>query len=299
MKINYSQEVQAALDGCKPVLALESTIIAHGMPYPKNLEFAQQAESLCKNQGVVPATVAIINGQVYVGLEKNQIELISKEPLVKKISRRELGFALSRKLHGAVTVSATMHIAHSAGIRVFATGGIGGVHRGVENTLDISEDLSALGSIPMIVVSAGAKAILDIGRTLEYLETSGVLVVGYKTNEFPSFYSRRSGFQGLYQVDSAETIANIHQENLECGLLSALLVANPIQKKDEIPAQDIEEIITSACTSALENNVSGKNLTPYLLAEIVRKTNGRSLDSNRALALNNVALGAEISLKAS
>ena len=299
MKINYSQEVQAALDGCKPVLALESTIIAHGMPYPKNLEFAQQAESLCKNQGVVPATVAIINGQVYVGLEKNQIELISKEPLVKKISRRELGFALSRKLHGAVTVSATMHIAHSAGIRVFATGGIGGVHRGVENTLDISEDLSALGSIPMIVVSAGAKAILDIGRTLEYLETSGVLVVGYKTNEFPSFYSRRSGFQGVCQVDSAETIANIHQENLECGLASALLVANPIQKKDEIPAQDIEEIITSACTSALENNVSGKNLTPYLLAEIVRKTNGRSLDSNRALALNNVALGAEISLKAS
>ena len=299
MKINYSQEVQAALDGCKPILALESTIIAHGMPYPKNLEFAQQAESLCKNQGVFPATVAIINGQVYVGLEKNQIELISKEPLVKKISRRELGFALSRKLHGAVTVSATMHIAHSAGIRVFATGGIGGVHRGVENTLDISEDLSALGSIPMIVVSAGAKAILDIGRTLEYMETSGVTVVGYKTNEFPSFYSRRSGFQGVCQVDSAETIANIHQENLECGLASALLVANPIQKKDEIPAQDIEKIIASACSSALENNVSGKKLTPYLLAEIVRKTNGRSLDSNRALALNNVALGAEISLKVS
>jgi pseudouridine-5'-phosphate glycosidase len=297
MKINYSQEVQAALNGCKPVLALESTIIAHGMPYPKNLEFAHQAESLCRNQGVVPATVAIINGQVYVGLEKNQIELISKDVLVKKISRRELGFALSRKLHGAVTVSATMHIAHSAGIRVFSTGGIGGVHRGVENTLDISEDLSALGSIPMIVVSAGAKAILDIGRTLEYMETSGVTVVGYKTNEFPSFYSRHSGFQGIYQVDSAESIANIHQKNLECGLLSALLVANPIQEKDEIPAQEIEAIITSACSKALENNISGKELTPYLLAEIVRKTEGRSLDSNRALALNNVALGAEISLK--
>ena len=145
----------------------------------------------------------------------------------------------------------------------------------------------------------GRDIILDIGRTLEYMETSGVTVVGYKTNEFPSFYSRRSGFQGLYQVDSAETIANIHQENLECGLLSALLVANPIQKKDEIPAQDIEKIITSACFSALKNNISGKKLTPYLLAEIVRKTNGRSLDSNRALALNNVALGAEISLKAS
>ena len=231
MKINYSQEVRTALNDCKPVLALESTIIAHGMPYPKNLEFAQQAESLCRNQGVIPATVAIINGQVYVGLKKNQIEFISKEPLVNKISRRELGFSLSKKLPGAVTVSATMHIAHSAGIRVFATGGIGGVHRGVENTLDISEDLSALGSIPMIVVSAGAKAILDIGRTLEYMETSGVTVVGYKTNEFPSFYSRRSGFQGLYQVDSAETIANNHQDNLDCGMVSAQMVDNPIHKK--------------------------------------------------------------------
>ena len=295
MKIHYSNEVQSALNDHKPILALESTIIAQGMPYPHNLEFAQQAESICRDQGAVPATIAIINGEIYVGLEKDQIELIARDPSVKKFSRRELGIALSENWHGAATVSATMHIARSAGIRVFATGGIGGVHRGAEDTFDISEDLTALGSIPMVVVSAGAKAILDIGRTLEYLETIGVVVVGYKTSEFPAFYSRHSGFHGIHQVNSAKHIALMYRNHTVSGLHSALVVANPVSEKDEIPARDMERIIASACTSAQEKNISGKKLTPYLLAEIVRATEGRSLKTNRALALNNVGLGAEIS----
>ena len=295
MNIHYSNEVQAALNDYKPILALESTIIAQGMPYPHNLEFAQQAESICRDQGAVPATIAFINGEVCVGLEKDQIELIARDPSVKKISRRELGLALSEKWNGAVTVSATMHIALSAGIRIFSTGGIGGVHRSAEDTFDISEDLTALGSIPMVVVSAGAKAILDIGRTLEYLETLGVVVVGYKTSEFPAFYFRHSGFHGIHQVDSAKHIARMYRNHTGCGLHSALLVANPVSKKDEIPARDIEGIIAAACTSAQEKNISGKKLTPYLLAEIVRATGGHSLETNRALALNNVGLGAKIS----
>ena len=299
MKIYYSEEVQNAFNEQRPILALESTIISHGMPYPQNLDFLKEAESLCRNHGVAPATIAIISGKIYIGIENKQIEIITREPSVKKISRREIGTALSKKRHGAVTDSATMQIAYNVGIKVFATGGIGGVHRDVENTLDISEDLTALGTIPMIVVSAGAKAILDIGRTLEYLETIGVPVLGYKTSEFPAFYSRRSGYIGIEKINSTNDIVDIYQKHTNFNLSSSILVANPIPKKDEIPVNDINKIIKSACSDARNNRVSGRQLTPYLLAKIVRKTNGKSLDANIALALNNVRIGAKISKKIS
>tara|TARA_Y100000588_G_scaffold366274_1_gene431819 strand:- start:1327 stop:2229 length:903 start_codon:yes stop_codon:yes gene_type:complete len=297
MKIHYSKEVAKSLKTKRPVLALESTIIAHGMPYPQNLEFAQLAESICKERGVTPATIAIIGGKVFVGLEKDQINFISKESSVKKVSRRELGIAVSNKWNGATTVSATMHLANLSNIKVFATGGIGGVHRGAKDTFDISEDISALGSIPMVVISAGVKAILDVGLTLEQLETNGITLVGYKTNEFPVFYSRNSGYYDIHQANSAKHIAEIHKNNIDVGIHSALLVANPIPKKDEIPSEKMEKIILGACSIAAGNNVTGKILTPYLLAEIFKKTDGRSLDANRSLALNNVSLGTEIALE--
>ena len=296
MKIYYSEEVQDAFSDQTPILALESTIISHGMPYPQNIDFLKEAESICRNSGVVPATIVIISGKIYIGVEKKQIEIIAKDSSVKKVSRREIGTAISKKWHGAVTVSATMQIAFNAGIKVFSTGGIGGVHRNVENTLDISEDLTTLGTIPMIVVSAGAKAILDIGRTLEYLETIGVTVLGYKTGEFPAFYSRRSGLE-IEKINSSVEISDIYRQHTDCNLKSAIMVANPIPKKDEIPTKDINRIIKVACSSARNNGVSGKSLTPYLLTEIVRNTNGKSLDANIALALNNVKLGAKISKK--
>ena len=243
MKIHYSHEVRTTFKEKIPVLALESTIISHGMPFPQNLEFASRAESMCRDQGVVPATIAIIKGKIYAGLNKNQIEFIAKDSSVKKVSRREIGLALFSGWSGALTVSATMHIAKAAGIQAFSTGGIGGVHRDAIDTFDISEDLSALSSTPIVIVSAGAKAILDIGKTLEYLETAGVVVLGYKTNEFPAFYSRLSGFNGIHQVDTAEHIANMYKEHIRCQLKSAVLVANPVPIKDEIPAKDMETII--------------------------------------------------------
>nr|MCS5622039.1 pseudouridine-5'-phosphate glycosidase [Nitrospinaceae bacterium] len=243
MKINYSTEVQRAKKSGLPILALESTIISHGMPYPDNVEFALKAESICKQQGVVPATIAVVSGECCVGLEKTQIEFIAKDVSIKKVSRRELGIAISKKWSGGTTVSATMHIAHHSGISVFSTGGIGGVHRGAELSFDVSEDLTALGSIPMVVVSAGAKAILDLPKTLEMLETLGIPVLGFETDEFPSFYSRNSGLHGLLFVESPDAVAHIYQKNMEAGLSASTLVVNPIPEKDEIPGDEIEKII--------------------------------------------------------
>ena len=294
MKIHTSRDVQLALEAGQPILALESTIIAHGMPFPDSLKFAQQGELLCRDRGVIPATIAIINGEIHVGLEEDLLMFIAENDSVRKTSRRELGIAIVEKWHGATTVSSTMHIAHHLGISVFATGGIGGVHRGAEYSFDVSQDLFALAEIPMIVVSAGAKAILDLPKTIEMMETLGITILGYKTGEFPAFYSRESGVLGIHSVGSDHEIANIYKANISSGISSAVLVANPVPEKDEIPREEIESVIDRACKNAAEVNIIGKNLTPYLLKEIEQKTGGSSLKANKLLALNNISLGINI-----
>ena len=273
---------------------MESTIIAQGMPYPESLDFAQKAEALCREMGVVPATIAIINGVPQVGLDEAQLKFIAHDGSIRKVSRRELGIAASEQWGGATTVSATMHIAHMAGIPVFATGGIGGVHRGAEYSFDVSQDLTALREVPMIVVSAGAKAVLDLPKTIEMLETLGVCVVGYKTNTFPAFYSVDSGLEIPHRVNTAKEIARLYKKNTETGMARAVLVANPVTLEHEIPRKDLEPVITVALKSAKIAGISGKEITPFLLEQIVRATDGRSLKTNIALALNNVQLGANI-----
>ena len=295
MKIHFSTEVESSLIAGKPVLALESTIISHGMPHPDNVEFALKAESICRQQGVVPATIAVVNGECCVGLEKAQIESIAKDPSTKKVSRRELGLAIAKRWSGGTTVSATLHIAHQSGISVFSTGGIGGVHRGAEKTFDVSQDLTALSQIPMVVVSAGAKAVLDLDKTLEALEALGVPVLGFETNEFPAFYSRNSGLFGLLRIEGPGEAAHVYRKNMEVGLSASTLVVNPVPEKDEIPYNEIEKITYGAIKYAREKKIKGKDLTPFLLKEVVKKTEGRSLETNKALAINNVNLGIQIS----
>ena len=276
-------------------MALESTIISHGMPHPDNVEFALKAEFICRQQGVVPATIAVVNGECCVGLEKAQLESIAKDPSTKKVSRRELGLAIAKRWSGGTTVSATLHIAHQSGISVFSTGGIGGVHRGAEKTFDVSQDLTALSQIPMVVVSAGAKAVLDLDKTLEALEALGVPVLGFETNEFPAFYSRNSGLFGLLRIDGPGEAAHVYRKNMEVGLSASTLVVNPVPKKDEIPYNEIEKITYGAIKYAREKKIKGKDLTPFLLKEVVKKTEGRGLETNKALAINNVNLGIQIS----
>ena len=295
MKIRFSAEVESSLVAGVPVLALESTIITHGMPHPDNVEFALESEFVCRQQGVVPATIAVIKGECCVGLEKAQIEFIAKDASTKKVSRRELGIAIAKKWSGGTTVSATMHIAHQSGLSVLSTGGIGGVHRGAEKTFDVSQDLISLSQIPMVVVSAGAKAVLDLPKTLEALETLGIPVLGFETNEFPAFYSRNSGLCGLLRIESPREAAHVYRKNIETGLNMSTLVVNPVPEKDEIPDNEIENIICGAIKYAREKKIKGKDLTPFLLKEIVKKTDGRSLETNKALAINNVNLGIQIS----
>jgi len=295
MKIRFSAEVESSLVAGMPVLALESTIIAHGMPHPDNVEFALESEFVCRQQGVVPATIAVIKGECCVGLEKAQIEFIAKDASTKKVSRRELGIAIAKKWSGGTTVSATMHIAHQSGLSVISTGGIGGVHRGAEKSFDVSQDLISLSQIPMVVVSAGAKAVLDLPKTLEALETLGIPVLGFETNEFPAFYSRNSGLCGLLRIESPREAAHVYRKNIETGLNMSTLVVNPVPEKDEIPDNEIENIICGAIKYAREKKIKGKDLTPFLLKEIVKKTDGRSLETNKALAINNVNLGIQIS----
>ena len=295
MKTYFSKEVKSSLIAGRPVLALESTIISHGMPYPDNIEFALKAESICRQHGVAPAIVAVVDGECCVGLEKTQIEFIAKEVSIKKVSRRELGIAIAKKWSGGTTVSATMHIAHQSGLSVFSTGGIGGVHRSVEKTFDISQDLFALSQIPMVVVSAGAKAVLDLPKTLEALESLGIPVLGFKTNEFPAFYSRNSGLCDLLRIESPDEAAHVYRKNMQAGLSVSTLVVNPVPEKDEIANNEIEKIIYDAIKYAREKKIKGKGLTPFLLKEIVKTTGGRSLESNKALAINNIKLGIQIS----
>ncbi len=293
---SISPAVETALSKKLPVLALESTIIAHGMPYPDNLKFALQAETLACKYGVTPATIAIIDGKIHIGLNDDQLKILTSSKNVEKIATRDIAFAVAHKLTGATTVSATTHLAHLAGIDVFATGGIGGVHRYAEATFDISQDLIELSRTPMIVISAGVKAILAIPKTLESLETSAVSVVGYKTNEFPAFYSQASDCKIGNRCNAPIEIAELFKVHKDLKIPSAILVANPVPKSDEIPKKVIDKYIEIALTECSEKNIIGKKVTPFLLKRVVELSQGESLKTNISLALNNVKLGAQIAL---
>jgi len=289
-----SGEVAEALSAGKPVLAFESTIISHGMPYPRNVETALEAERIARSAGVVPATIAVFDGKIAVGLTGAQLERLAKEKEVLKVSRRDMAWALAARRTGATTVSATMLAAARAGISVFATGGIGGVHRGAQDTFDISADLGELASTSVLVVSAGAKAILDLPRTLEVLETLGVPVVGFGTGEFPAFYSRSSGLPLQLRVDTAAQAAAVLRAQRSLGLPQGILVANPVAAEWEIPRQVMDRWIERALADLDARGVTGKSVTPFLLSRIVELSDGKSLETNVKLFHNNVLLGSAI-----
>ena len=292
--LDVSPEVAAALAAGKPVVALESTIISHGMPYPQNVETALQVESIIRDNGAVPATIAILGGRLKAGLSHDEIEYLGKKgQAVNKASRRDLAVLVARGEDGATTVTTTMIIAHMAGIKVFATGGIGGVHRGAETTMDISADLEELGQTPVMVVCAGAKSILDLGLTLEYLETHGVPVIGYGTEELPAFYTRKSGFGVDYRIDTPEDLAAAFHASREMGLNSGMLVTNPIPEEYSMDADVIGAAIEKAVAEAKEQGIHGKATTPFLLAKIKDLTGGDSLDSNIQLVYNNARVAAK------
>ncbi len=290
-----SPAVKAALMAGEPVVALESTIISHGMPYPQNVETALKVEETVREAGAVPATIALIGGQLKAGLTAAEIEYLGKKgAAVTKASRRDLPVLVARGADGACTVATTMIIAHLAGIRVFATGGIGGVHRGAETTMDISADLEELGRTPVLVVCAGAKAILDLGLTLEYLETKGVPVIGYGTEELPAFYTRTSGFKVDYRLDTPEEIAAAFRAQQEMGLGGGMLVTNPIPEAYSMDPARINAAIDQAVADARRLGIHGKETTPYLLARVKDLTGGDSLSANIQLVLNNARLAAHI-----
>ena len=291
--LDIAPEVQRALDEGKPVVALESTIISHGMPYPKNVETALLVEQTIRENGAVPATIAVIGGRLKAGLSREEIEYLGKTGRgVAKASRRDLPALVARGADGATTVATTMIIANMAGIRIFATGGIGGVHRGAETTMDISADLEELASTPVMVICAGAKAILDLGLTLEYLETKGVPVIGYGTEELPAFYTRESGFGVDYRVDSPAELAAVYRAQRALDYKGGMLVTNPIPAEYAMDKQIIDAAIEQALRESVEQGVKGKDVTPFLLARVVELTGGDSLESNIQLVLNNARLAA-------
>ncbi len=291
MKVN--DEVLNALENGKPVVALESTIIAQGMPYPKNIETALAVEEEVRKNGAVPATIGVIKGDIVVGMDRKQIEYIGRAKNVMKLSTREIPYCIALKKDGATTVSATSYIAALAGIEVFATGGIGGVHRGVEKTMDISRDMEELAETDIIVVTAGAKSILDLPKTLEYLETKGVLVVGFGTDEFPAFYTRKTGLT-IPSVNSAEEVATIYDKKVSIGINSAVVVANPIPEAFEIPKEIADQWIDKALEECEKKGITGKKVTPFLLSRVVELSNGKALKANIALVKNNARVAAEI-----
>ena len=292
--LSISPEVQEALKAGKPVVALESTIISHGMPYPQNVETALKVEQTIRENGAVPATIAIIGGQLKAGCTPEEIEYLGKKgQAVIKASRRDLPVLIARKADGATTVTTTMIIASMAGIRVFATGGIGGVHRGAQQTFDISADLEELAQTPVMVVCAGAKSILDLGLTLEYLETKGVPVIGYGTEELPAFYTRHSGFKVDYRIDTPEELAAAFKAKMDCGLKGGMLVTNPIPEEFSMPKEVIDKAIDQALWEMDEAGIHGKQCTPFLLAKVKDLTGGESLASNIQLVLNNARLAAK------
>ena len=292
--LDISPEVQQALADGKPVVALESTIISHGMPYPKNVETAMLVEKTIRENGAVPATIAIIGGRLEAGLSPEEIEYLGKSGRkVAKVSRRDLAAIVARGADGATTVTTTMIIAHMAGIKVFATGGIGGVHRGAETTMDISADLEELASTPVMVVCAGAKSILDLGLTLEYLETKGVPVIGYGTDELPAFYTRSSGFGVDYRVDTPAQLAAMFKAQQELGMKGGMLVTNPIPEQYAMDKAVIDAAIEQAVAESKEQGIHGKETTPFLLARVVELTGGDSLESNIQLVLNNAIVASK------
>ena len=292
--LDVNPEVAEAIANGKPVVALESTIISHGMPYPQNVETALNVERIIRENGAVPATIAIIGGRLKAGLTAEEIEYFGKKgQAIHKASRRDLAVLCARGEDGATTVTTTMIIAHMAGIKIFATGGIGGVHRGAETTMDISADLEELGQTPVMVVCAGAKSILDLGLTLEYLETTGVPVMGFGTKELPAFYTRQSGFSVDYRIDTAQELAKAFKVQNELGFKGGMLVANPIPEEYAMPLDTINAAIDQAIAECNEKGIKGKETTPFLLARVAELTGGNSLASNIRLVYNNAKVAAQ------
>ncbi|WP_060788870.1 pseudouridine-5'-phosphate glycosidase [Geobacillus zalihae] len=290
----FSEEVAQAKAEKKPIVALESTIISHGMPYPENVQTAKAVEQIIRDRGAVPATIAILNGNIKIGLTEDELEQLGTSRDVEKVSRRDLPYVVAMKKHGATTVAGTMICAQMAGIRVFATGGIGGVHRGAEQTMDISADLQELSRTNVAVVCAGAKSILDLGLTLEYLETHGVPVIGYQTDVLPAFYSRTSSFRVDYRLDSVEEIAQFLETKWKLGLNGGVVIANPVPKEEELEESYITAIIEQALKEAEKQHITGKAVTPFLLDRVKTLTGGKSLQANIALVKNNAALAADL-----
>jgi pseudouridylate synthase len=297
--LDINPEVRAAISAGQAVVALESTIISHGMPYPKNVETALTVERIIRDNGAIPATIAIMNGRLKVGLTPDEIEILGKSHDAVKTSRRDMPFIVAKGLTGATTVASTMIIAALAGIKVFATGGIGGVHRGAQETFDISADLQELGKTDVAVVCAGAKSILDIGLTLEYLETQGVPVVGYGTDELPAFYTSKSGFPVDYRVDSPREMAAALKAKWDLGLSGGVVIANPIPAEYEMDPAVIDRAIAEAVRESQELGIKGKECTPFLLAKVKDLTDGASLDSNIQLVYNNAVVGAQVAVELS
>jgi pseudouridine-5'-phosphate glycosidase len=292
--LEIHEEIKKSLRAGEPVVALESTIISHGMPYPQNVEMAKTVSKIVRDNGAIPATIAIIDGKLKVGLTDEEIELLATSKDVVKASRRDLPFIISKELTGATTVASTMIIAALVGIKVFATGGIGGVHRGAQQTFDISADLLEFANTNVAVVCSGAKSILDIGLTLEYLETNGVPVIGYETDEFPAFYTRNSGFKVDYRVDSPKELAIALKAKWDLNLKGGIVVGNPIPKEYEMDYDLINNAIQDALSEADEKNISGKEVTPFLLDKIKTITYGKSLESNIKLVYNNSMVAAQL-----
>lgn len=289
-------EVRDALASERPVVALESTIISHGMPYPKNVQTAREVEQIIRDGGAVPATIAVLHGVPRIGLDDDELDLLGSDEHVRKVSIRDLPVVIARAEHGATTVASTMRLAALAGIHVFVTGGLGGVHRGAEHSMDVSADLTELSLTDVAVVSAGVKSLLDIGRTLEVLETLGVPVVTVGSDDFPSFYSRSSGFRSPLRLDSAEEVARAMRAKWSLGLAGGIVVANPIPVEDEIPEAEIGRLIEQAVAEADQRGITGAAITPFLLGRIVELSGGESLRANIALVKHNAALGAAIAV---
>jgi pseudouridine-5'-phosphate glycosidase len=293
--IEYSKEVQEAKEQGKAIVALESTIISHGMPYPQNVETAKQCEEIVRSEGAVPATIAILNGKLKIGLSDEELDFLGKKGLaVSKTSRRDIAYNVANKIDGATTVAATMYIASLAGIKVFATGGIGGVHRGAETTFDISADLEELSETPVMVVCAGAKSILDLGLTMEYLETKGVEVIGYQTDTLPAFYTRESDFKVNFNIETPSEIAQVFYTKEQLALRGGMLITNPIPKSFSMDKDVIDQAINKAIKEMDEKGIKGKETTPFLLSKIVELTGGNSLKSNIELVFNNCRLASKI-----
>ena len=295
--MDIAPEIEEAVKAGKPVVALESTILSHGMPYPENLDFAAKVEEVIRAQGAVPATMAIIDGRLKAGLTPAELERMCRADGVLKVSRRDLPIVVANKLTGATTVATTMILANLAGIRIFATGGIGGVHRGGEDSMDISADLQELAHTPVAVVCAGAKMILDIGRTLEYLETMGVPVLGMDTDDFPAFYCRKSGFGVDFNCKTPADVAKIAKTKWDLGLAGGMLIGNPVPEQYAMDFDEMSAVIEKALAQAEEKGVKGKNITPFLLAAIVELTGGDSLKTNIQLAFNNARAAAQIAVE--